>query len=60
MYGLATGISDTDNINYCPRCGKEIFSKNSDGGAKCECGFSFFVIEADDSELEDDLVEDRE
>ena len=21
MYGIITGITDTDDINYCPKCG---------------------------------------
>lgn len=24
MYGFISGISDTDDINYCPKCGREI------------------------------------
>lgn len=26
MYGFVSGISDMDDINYCPKCGEKIYS----------------------------------
>jgi len=46
MYGIITGITDTDDINYCPKCGAEIATKHGDGTAECdECGYHFGVVE---------------
>ena len=46
MYGIITGITDTDDINYCPKCGAEIATMHSDGTAECdECGYHFGVFE---------------
>ena len=51
MYGFVSGISDTDDINYCPKCGEKIYSWNITGEAVCdECGFRFAVIECDGEE----------
>lgn len=51
MYGFISGISDTGNINYCSRCGERIYETYGNGKGICKCGFRFFVVEADDSEL---------
>lgn len=49
MYGFISGISDTDDINYCPKCGHEIETSRADGTAQCgECGFHFGVVECED------------
>lgn len=46
MYGFITGITDTDDINYCPKCGAEIAIMHSNGTAECdECGYHFGVVE---------------
>lgn len=48
MYGMISGISDTDDINFCPKCGAPIGMKYGDGTAECEsCGFAFGVVEAE-------------
>lgn len=49
MYGFIEGITDTDNILCCPRCGEPILFLYSDGIAKCgECGFRFGVVECEE------------
>lgn len=49
MYALISGISDTDYINFCPKCGEPIRTYCGDGTAKCEsCGFRFGVVADDD------------
>ena len=51
MYGFIEGITDTDNINFCPKCGNEIFGHYGDATAKCkECGFHFGVVELEEGE----------
>lgn len=48
MYSLITGITDTDNIAYCPMCGAKISIFYGDGTAKCdECNFHFGVVECE-------------
>jgi len=44
-YGLVSGVSDTNEIQYCPKCGERVYSFCGDGSAKCECGYQFYVIE---------------
>ena len=40
MYGFVSGISDTDDINYCPKCGEKIYFYKANGEAVCDkCGF---------------------
>ena len=40
MYVFVSGISDTDGINYCPKCGSQTLSFHGDGTAVCpDCGF---------------------
>ena len=49
MYALISGISDTDYINFCPKCGEPIRTHCGDGTAKCDdCGFHFGVVECSD------------
>lgn len=49
MYGFISGISDTDDIKFCPKCGEAIGNYHSDGTAECQsCGFSFGVIEVEE------------
>lgn len=49
MHGFISGITETDDISYCPRCGAVIAVLCSDGTAKCdECGYHFGVIECED------------
>lgn len=49
MYGFICGITDTDDISYCPKCGEPILFFYSDGTAKCgECGFRFGVVECEE------------
>ena len=51
MYRFVNGISDTDDINYRPKCGQKIYSYKSNGEAVCdECGFQFTAIECDGEE----------
>lgn len=54
MYGFISGITDTNNINYCPKCGTTITSCNADGTAYCdECQFVFGVVECEDLKEEE-------
>lgn len=49
MYGFIEGITDNDNIIYCPKCGKEIKEFYGNGTAVCiECNFHFGVVECED------------
>ena len=48
MYGMLQGVSDTDEIRYCPFCGEEIAAVFTDGTVECgECKRRFGVIEVD-------------
>lgn len=48
MYGFICGITDTDDISYCPKCGEPICEFHNDGTARCkECGYWFGVVECD-------------
>lgn len=50
MYGFISGITQTDDISYCPKCGAEIDEYYSDGTAKCkECDYHFGVIECEET-----------
>lgn len=54
MYGFVSGISDMNDINYCPKCGETIGRYKSGGTAVCDaCGFRFAVIECDEEEEDD-------
>lgn len=49
MYGFISGITDNDDIKYCPRCGEEVIEFYCNGTAKCqECGYHFGVVECED------------
>lgn len=49
MYGFIEGITDTDDISCCPRCGETIKTFFCDGTAICEnCGFHFGVVECEE------------
>ena len=51
MYGYISGISDGDEINYCPYCGGKITARFSDGTATCdECFRRFGVVEAENED----------
>lgn len=46
MYGFISGFSETDDINYCPKCGSDDLDRFCDGTAKCcECGYKFGAVE---------------
>lgn len=46
MYGFVSGISDTNDIHYCPKCGEPVSMIYRDGTAECdECGYRFGVVE---------------
>lgn len=48
MYGFINGISDIDDIKFCPKCGEPIGTYYCDGTAICSsCGFRFGVVEAE-------------
>ncbi len=48
MYGYIAGITETNDIKYCPKCGEEIRERHGDGTAVCdECGYHFGVVECD-------------
>lgn len=54
MIGFIAGITDTDNIRFCPKCGAEIREIRSSNSAICdECGYWFGVVEIDDDEDEE-------
>ena len=49
MYGIISGLTDTDDINYCPKCGNRIADYYGDGTAECDdCGFHFGVVECEE------------
>lgn len=51
MYGIIQGLSDTDEIKYCPRCGYEVSEYYADGTAMCRgCNYRFGVVEMDEEE----------
>lgn len=51
MYGFLSGITDTNDINYCPKCGAVINEYRSDGTARClACRFHFGIIECEEDE----------
>lgn len=46
MYGFVDGVTDTDDIHYCPKCGAIIGTYHGDGTAECDdCGFRFGVVD---------------
>ena len=53
MYGWIQGLSDADEIRFCPWCGEEIYGRFADGTASCrECGHRFGVIDRTEEEEE--------
>lgn len=51
MYGFISGITDNDDIKYCPKCGEEVIYFCGDGTAKCqECDYHFGVVECEDDD----------
>lgn len=51
MYSYIAGYTDTDDINYCPKCEEPISTHYVNGTGKCDaCGFRFGVVEDDESE----------
>ncbi len=49
MYGFISGITDNDDISYCPRCGAEIRTFYGDGTAICdECNYHFGVVKCEE------------
>ena len=51
MYGFISGITETNDINYCPKCGAVIAAHHGDGTARClDCGFNFGVVECEKDE----------
>lgn len=49
MHGFISGYTDTEDIHYCPRCGRQLGVYYVDGTAYCEeCGFRFGVIECEE------------
>ncbi len=51
MYGYIGGITDTDEINYCPYCSREISTMHADGTVTCgACKRRFGVVESDPEE----------
>ena len=55
MYSFVSGISDTDDINYCPKCGTPIREYGSGIGICYACGFRFAVIEDDEAPDDADI-----
>lgn len=48
MYGFISGLTDNNDISYCPKCGAEIKAFYGDGTAKCEkCDYRFGVVECE-------------
>lgn len=61
MIGFIAGITNTDNIRFCPKCGAEIREIRSSNSAICdECGYWFGVIEFGVIEIDDDEDEEGE
>ena len=51
MYPFISGLLDTTDTPYCPKCGEEVIYFYGDGTAKCqECGYHFGVIECEDDD----------
>ncbi len=60
MYGYINGLTDTDDINYCPSCGEAVHVYHSDGTASCyECGKRFGVVEVEESGAADDCNKNK-
>ena len=49
MIGIIEGITDSEKIDFCPRCGAEIYTTYVDGTAECEsCQYRFAVIDCEE------------
>lgn len=44
MIGIIEGITDSEKIDFCPRCGEEIYTKHADGTAECKSCKSIFAV----------------
>ncbi|EOS68038.1 hypothetical protein C818_04205 [Lachnospiraceae bacterium MD308] len=56
MYGYIGGVSDTDEINFCPYCGEEIVIMHAGGTATCNsCKRRFGVVEMDEEGMSEPL-----
>lgn len=52
MYGYIAGLTDTDEINFCPYCGEEIAVMHAGGTVTCgSCKRRFGVVELDSEEI---------
>lgn len=52
MYGHIAGLTDTDEINFCPYCGEEITIMHAGGTVTCDsCKRRFGVVELDSEEI---------
>jgi hypothetical protein len=49
MYGYIGGVTDTDEINFCPYCGENVSVMHADGTVTCDsCKRRFGVAEIDE------------
>lgn len=49
MYGYIGGVTDTDEISYCPFCGEKVSACHADGTVTCDsCGRRFGVVETEE------------
>lgn len=49
MYGFISGITETDDISFCPKCGSDDLDRFGDGTARCyECEYHFGVVECEE------------
>ncbi len=49
MYGYIGGVTDTDEINFCPYCGENVSVMHADGTVTCDsCKRKFGVVEIDE------------
>ena len=55
MYGFISGITDTNDIRYCPFCGEDISEFHGDGTATCTyCSKRFGVVECEEDYIPDE------
>lgn len=49
MYGYVDGYTETDGIDYCPKCGSDCLISHSEGVFVClDCGYRFSVVEVEE------------
>lgn len=49
MYGYIGGITDADEIDYCPFCGEKVYTGHYDGTVTCvSCKRRFGVVETEE------------